>query len=141
MAGYLLDTNHIGVAVRPQSAVAQRITQTKRRGLRVGTCFPVLCELEAGIQHISHREEYYRSLRVLLRQIRTWPLDRAIAQRFGEIHAELTRRGRSMSQVDMMLAAMCREMNLTLLTTDRDFEALPDVKTEDWTVSSPHEPR
>ena len=33
----------------------------------------------------------------------------------------------------MMLAALARVMNLTILTTDRDFEALPDILTEDWT--------
>jgi predicted nucleic acid-binding protein len=32
----------------------------------------------------------------------------------------------------MMLAAMARQMKLVLLTTDRDFEALPDVRTENW---------
>ena len=33
----------------------------------------------------------------------------------------------------MMLASLARVMNLTILTTDRDFEALPDIRTEDWT--------
>jgi predicted nucleic acid-binding protein len=32
----------------------------------------------------------------------------------------------------MMVAALCRRMNVTLLTTDRDFEALPDLRTENW---------
>jgi predicted nucleic acid-binding protein len=32
----------------------------------------------------------------------------------------------------MMLAALARRMNLTLLTTDRDFDALPDLRREDW---------
>ncbi len=26
---------------------------------------------------------------------------------------------------------------LTLLTTDRDFEALPKIRTEDWTLPKP----
>jgi len=32
-----------------------------------------------------------------------------------------------------MLAALCREMDLTLVTTDNDFTALPWLKTENWT--------
>jgi predicted nucleic acid-binding protein len=32
----------------------------------------------------------------------------------------------------MMLAALARQYKLTLLTTDRDFEALPDLKVENW---------
>jgi predicted nucleic acid-binding protein len=34
----------------------------------------------------------------------------------------------------MMLAALARQHRLTVLTTDRDFEALPDLTVEDWTV-------
>ena len=29
------------------------------------------------------------------------------------------------TQVDLMLAALCRELDLTLVTTDKDFAALP----------------
>jgi predicted nucleic acid-binding protein len=32
------------------------------------------------------------------------------------------------------LAAMVRYMEWTLLTSDRDFEALPDIRTENWHV-------
>jgi len=31
-----------------------------------------------------------------------------------------------------MLAALCRQQRLILLTTDRDFEALPDIRVENW---------
>ena len=34
----------------------------------------------------------------------------------------------------MMLAALARQMNLTILTTDQDFAALPDLKIENWLV-------
>jgi predicted nucleic acid-binding protein len=45
---------------------------------------------------------------------------------------ELRAKGRVLSQVDMTLAALARRMQLVLLTTDRDFEALPDVQVENW---------
>jgi predicted nucleic acid-binding protein len=31
-----------------------------------------------------------------------------------------------------MIAALARHMGLTLLTTDKDFEALPDIRAENW---------
>jgi tRNA(fMet)-specific endonuclease VapC len=68
----------------------------------------------------------------LLRQIRIWPLDPSTAHLYGIIYADLKRRGRVLSQVDIMLAALSRQMRATLVTTDKDFEALPDVKTENW---------
>jgi predicted nucleic acid-binding protein len=39
-----------------------------------------------------------------------------------------------LSQVDMMLAALARQHKLTVLTTDRDFEALTDLRVEKWAL-------
>jgi predicted nucleic acid-binding protein len=44
---------------------------------------------------------------------------------FGELHQDLKRRGRVLSEVDIMIAALCRELDATLVTTDKDFAALP----------------
>ena len=134
MAGFLLDTNHLGAASRPASIVRDRIQQRRREGVRIGTCVPVLCELEVGILQLSRPDDYRRDLALLMSQIRVWPIDQAIVAGFGKIYLDLRRRGRALSQVDVMLASLARVMDLTLLTTDRDFEALPDIRTEDWTI-------
>jgi predicted nucleic acid-binding protein len=39
-----------------------------------------------------------------------------------------------MSPVDIMVAALARQLNMVVLTTDHDFQLLPDIKTEDWTT-------
>jgi len=103
--------------------------------MRLGTCVPVLCELEAGIQQTSDPEGLRQTLRSVLENIRIWPIDQVTAQHYGEVFLELRRIGRALSQVDMILAALARQMKLTLLTSDRDFEALPDVRTETWLTS------
>lgn len=135
MAGYLLDTNHLGLAVRPDSQMCQRLHQVRRSGVRVGTCIPVLCELEVGIRQVREPEEYRRGLNRLLRRLRLWPIDLTTARLYGEMYAELRQQGRVLSQVDFMLAALARQMNLTVLTTDGDFQALPDLSVEDWTIA------
>src|SRR5207248_9586289 len=98
----------------------------------IGTCVPVLCELEAGFQLVGRREAYRRALHRLLTRVRLGPIERGVARLYGEVFQELRSRGRVLSQVDMMLVALVRLMDLTLLTTDRDFEAVPDVRTENW---------
>jgi predicted nucleic acid-binding protein len=91
--------------------------------------------LESGIQQSQQPEHLRRTLRDHLRTtVRVWPLDPPIARLYGEIYNDLQRRGRALSQVDMMLVALSRMMNLTLLTSDRDFEALPDIRTENWLI-------
>jgi len=69
---------------------------------------------------------------MLLRQIRIWPLELPMALIYAEIYHDLRARGRVLSQVDMMLAALSRSLDATLLTDDRDFEALPDLRIENW---------
>ena len=130
MKGYLLDTNHLSVGVRADSAVAVRLEEVRKRGVRVGTCVPALCELEVGIQQVHDPAGYRPALHVLLRRLRIWPTTLQTAENYGEIYSDLKRRGRALSQVDMMLAALCRELDLVLVTTDGDFAALPWLPTE-----------
>lgn len=66
-AGYLLDTNHVGHAVTPGSVVRQQIATLRLRGIKVGTCVPVLCEIEAGIQQVNQPDAYRLNLQRLLR--------------------------------------------------------------------------
>ena len=55
MSAYLLDTNHVGLAVDKNSVVGQRIFEARLAGTRLGTCLPVLCEIEAGIGKCNAR--------------------------------------------------------------------------------------
>ena len=131
-SGYLLDTNHVGQAVKATSVVRQRVAELVAGGTKVGTCVPVLCEIEAGIRQVSQPDVYRENLSRLLRQVRVWPIDLTTALRYGEIHFDLRRRGRVLSQVDMIVVALARQMNLIVVTSDQDFAALPDVPVENW---------
>jgi predicted nucleic acid-binding protein len=95
---------------------------------------PVLCEIEAGIQQVRRKAKYRRDLNHLLRQLRLWPIDLKTTQLYGVIHMELRRRGRVLSQVDIMAAALARQLRLVILTTDGDFGAVSGIRTEDWSV-------
>ena len=75
-------------------------------------------------------------MRRLLSFVRVWPLEPPVAAIYGAIYLDLRRRGRALSQVDMMLAALARQMTLTLATSDQDFTALPDIRIENWLAIS-----
>jgi tRNA(fMet)-specific endonuclease VapC len=132
MPTYLLDTNQLGQAVTVGTAVRQRVMEMRALGRVIGICVPVLCELEVGIQQVRDADQYRSDLKRLLRRVRIWPIEVVTSRFYGEIYVDLRRRGRALSQVDMMLAALARQMRLTLVTSDRDFEALPDIPTENW---------
>jgi len=134
MRTFLVDTNHLSAAINPVSPLRERLVQQHRQGARFRTCIPVVCEIEIGIQDCRHLDSYRRQLVQLIRKVKLVPLEPAMAQAYGEIYRELRRMGRVLSQVDMMLAAMVRLSKWTLLTTDKDFDVLPDIKTENWLV-------
>ena len=132
MIAYLLDTNHLSAALGDESDVYRRVLAARRGGLRIGTCAPVLCELAVGIEQTARREANWEALRVFMRQIRIWPVDASVARIYGQLYNELRAKGRVLSQVDMMVAALAQRLKLTVLTTDTDFAAVPDVRTENW---------
>jgi tRNA(fMet)-specific endonuclease VapC len=132
LTGYLLDTNHIAAALDRGSDMHGRLLRTCRNGTRVGTCAPVLCELAAGIERTARREQNWNYLRILLQQVRLWPIDVVVARSYGELYTQLRSKGRVLSPVDMMVAALARSTDATILTTDRDFEAVDGVVCENW---------
>jgi tRNA(fMet)-specific endonuclease VapC len=131
---YLIDCNHLSNALRKVSAVRERIQQGRRAGHRFVSVHPVLCELEVGIQQTSKPNENRRRLAHLLGHVRLWSLDAETTRLYGAIYIEFRRQGRALSQVDMMLAALARQHELIVLTTDRHFEALSDLAVENWAV-------
>jgi predicted nucleic acid-binding protein len=132
MIRYLLDTNHLGEAIARVSIVRDRIQQLHGQGDVFGTCAPVLCELLVGVVLRKDAAKTNTRLDGLLKVVRIWPIDLVIANRYAEAYHELQKAGRALSQVDIMLAALSRHLKATLLTTDKDFEALSDLPTENW---------
>ncbi len=55
MRRYLFDTNHLSAAIDDEAGVRERILQLRRAGDRMGTCVPVLCELETGLERTQRR--------------------------------------------------------------------------------------
>lgn len=129
MKRFLLDTNHIGEAIGRVSIVRDRVQQMHRQGVVFGTCGPVLCELLVGVVLRKDAVKTRRRLDDVLQVVRIWPIDLAIADHYAKAYHELRKAGRALSQVDILLA---RHLNATLLSTDRDFEALSDFQTENW---------
>jgi tRNA(fMet)-specific endonuclease VapC len=132
MKRYLLDTNHLGEAIGRVSIVRDRIQQSCRQGGIFGTCGPVLCELLVGVVQRKDVVKSRQRLDGLLELVRLWPIELAIAERYADAYHQLRKAGRALSQVDILLAALARHWNAMLLTTDQDFQALPDIQTENW---------
>jgi tRNA(fMet)-specific endonuclease VapC len=132
---FLLDTNHLSAAINPVSPLRDRIAQEHRSGSVFRTIVPVLCELEIGIQDSSHEESYRRHLRHVLKKVKLLALTDETSRGYGAIFRELRRKGIVLSQVDLMVSAVSENHGFTILTSDRDFDAIPQVPKENWLLA------
>lgn len=132
MPPYLLDTNHLGAALKKNSPLREKIQKVCKVGARFATNWLVLCELEACIVNLKNPSRNRKTLDDLLKSIAIWPFSWEVVREYGEIANVLRARGRVLPQVDTALLAFAVLENATILTTDRDFEAFPLVKTDNW---------
>jgi len=54
----------------------------------------------------------------------------------ANLQIALRRQGRQLATVDALIAVIALRHDLTLLTTDRDFHAVPDLRYENWLQAS-----
>ena len=134
MTRYLLDTNHLADIARPRSRSFGRLSAAHKLGHKFGTIVPAVAEWECGLRFAADPESSRRFFRQITRELRVWPLEYDDAVTYGRLFNELRARGRQLSQIDIILAAIATRLGATLLTSDRDFEALPELPQENWLV-------
>ena len=135
MTRYLLDTNHAGTLLRDEQAPLW----SKLRGLtraECALCRPVVAELWFMVFNSSRIESNRAILDGLLAQFDVWEFDAAAAVEFGRIRAELRRAARPIPVFDILIAAIAAAHDLTVVTADAHFQAVPSLKTENWLASS-----
>jgi predicted nucleic acid-binding protein len=129
---YLLDTNHLSAYLGENPLVKQRVDTQLRARDRFGITLPVLCEYRAGIAQGKRFQRNLARLRQAKGVLRLWPLDEQAAIEFAKISQELRSIGRIIPPFDMLIAASARQLGLTLLTADTDFQAVPRLRVENW---------
>jgi len=58
--------------------------------------------------------------------------DAANARQAAELQLFLRRRGRQLATVDALIAVIALRYDLTLLSTDNDFDPVPSLRRENW---------
>ncbi len=133
MRRYLLDSNAVNALIDRREPLADRASEARQRGDRIGTCEPVVAELFYGLEFSVSRDENIARLERGLSQIRSWPFDRIAAREYARIAADLKRRGRKMQVVDMMVAAIASTLvNCVVISTDSDLSSVSGLTVENW---------
>ena len=90
-------------------------------------------ELCFGRESSRRKDEAASHLSALLETIQVLPLSTAAGTCYGEIRAELERRGRSIGANDTWIAAHALAEDLTLVTNnEREFARVSRLRVENW---------
>ena len=133
MAQALLDTDTLSEVIKGRDVLvaqrAQKYLQThKRFTFSIVTRYEILRGLKAkgALQQIAVFEDRCRESQVL-------PLTDTVVVQAAEIYAELHRRGRLISDADILIAATALTHDLTLVTENTGhFDRIAGLRLESW---------
>lgn len=121
-----IDTSAFSLLLRGNKSIEDLISNT---GL-VNMPIVVAAELRAGFLHGKKSERYGPILDDFLSDTSTSLLhitDDTVPV-YAELYAYSRLNGRQLSNNDLWIGALCVQYNQPLLTTDKDFDALPQVR-------------
>ena len=136
MANYLLDTNHLSPLVTINHPLRQRFLEGQQVGDIFAVAVPAVTELLFGIGLLPRARQNLAEWHRLKSGLTIYDLDQVDAELAAELQLSLRRQGWQLETVDALIAAVALRYDLTLLTTDKDFVPIPQLKQENWQASS-----
>ena len=136
MTRYLLDTNHISPLVTLSHPLRHRIfTNISNED---AFCVATLCITEVlfGMGMLPRAIDNLKEWERLQERFTILSFQQIEAEQAARLQIALRRNGRQLGTVDAIIAVIALRDDLTLLTTDSDFDAIPDLKTSNWSKRS-----
>ena len=132
MMRYMLDTNIVSHLLRGHREVARRMVAVPMAAL----CVTAITEGELlyGLAKRPEATRLHRAVREFLRRADVLPWNNACAEHYGTARADMERQGKTLGPLDMLIAAHELSIKAVLVTSDRAFRQVSDLRVEDWTI-------
>jgi tRNA(fMet)-specific endonuclease VapC len=132
LARYLLDTNTVSYIIKGNiPRVRERLVQAPMAQVAISVITEA--ELLFGIARRPEAERLKVAVEEFLLRVEVLPWDSKAARHYANVRATLERAGTSMGNLDLMIAAHTLAAEAVLVTNDRAFGRVKQLKTEDWT--------
>ncbi|MCT0199591.1 type II toxin-antitoxin system VapC family toxin [Synechococcus sp. CS-1325] len=127
----LLDTNICIYIINAKPAAVLERFKNYRLG-EIGLCSVVAAELAFGVAK-SGSSRNRQALEMFLAPLTILPFDERSAWAYGDLRAELERRGTPIGSLDTMIAAHALSLQATLITDNtRKFAQVPGLHVDNW---------
>ena len=134
MTVYLLNSNHASPLVTLHHPLRARVFQAHRAGDVFALVPPVIAETWFGIsllpRAVQNRQEWM-SIQGLMS---VYAVDAQDGIDAAELQLTLRAKGAQLETFDALIAAIALRYDLTLLTSDGDFAAIPGLTQANWLV-------
>ncbi len=135
---YLLDTNTVSFLMRGETAVRERLLSHSRADVYL--CQPVLAEIEYGLARLprsARRTRLRQRFDTYLLEFARADWTDAVSRAFGEVKADLERRGIRIEDFDAAVAAHALAIGATLVSdNDAHMSRVKGLVVEDWRTPS-----
>ena len=131
---YLLDTN---VCIHLLNEKHPAILQHFRlhSAADIALCSVVKAELLYGARRSQRMEANLQLLKAFFAPLQSLPFDDECAEHYGQIHADLLNQGKPIGPNDILIAAIARANDATLITHNTgEFSRVAGLRMEDWEV-------
>ena len=131
----LLDTNIcIYIINAKPPAVLARFRQYRMGD--IGLCSVVAAELAFGVAQ-SESTRNRQALQMFLAPLTIMPFDAAAVWIYGDLRADLERRGTPIGSLDTMIAAHALSQQALLVTNNtREFAKVPGLQLDNWVAAA-----
>jgi tRNA(fMet)-specific endonuclease VapC len=128
-----LDSNFLIEIIRGNNEAIQKATSLQKKGLQLKTTTINACELYKGAYKSARPQENIEEIESMLSSLMLLNFDQNSAKIAAMLMEDLRIAGKSLSAMDIMIAAITLSNNETLLTKDTDhFKRIKELRIETW---------
>lgn len=125
---FLLDTNIVIEVFDGNKDIADKINKLSE--FYISSI--VLGELYIGINRVTNKAKHLKKLHDFLQLCTVLNVDSTTAIHYGEIIAALYKKGKPLPINDVWIAAISLQHDLTLVTRDKHFNEINNLKIKNW---------
>lgn len=130
-AHYLLDTNTVSYVIKGNlPVVRERLQECAPSEIAISVITEA--ELRFGVLRLPLAKRLALVVEEFLRFVEIHPWNSAAARHYAQLRACIEQEGRPMGNLDLMIASHSLALGTVLVSSDRVFRRVKDLKIEDW---------
>jgi len=132
MKCYMLDTNIVSYLCKAHPIVTRRVIEAPISSV----CISAITEGELlyGLAKRPEAKQLHQVVREFLRRVDVFPWDSSAAECYGAVRAEMSRKGKIIAPLDLLIATHALTIDATLVTNDQALAQITNLCTEDWSI-------